>query len=100
MQGFKVALSNPCFELWFLLHFSYTTGFLADYSAVHQKLLKHIPHYKKKSDVFGLLENKMTDAISNGKKLKKHHDGVGVAFKAATTNPYTNVFELVEQLIL
>ena len=97
-QGFKVVLSNPCFELWFLLHFSYSTGYLSDYNGVLQKLLKHIPEYKKTTDVFTMLENEMTKAILNGKKLKKHHEGLGVTLKDVKMNPYTDVFELVEEL--
>jgi len=27
-NGFKIVLSNPCFELWFLLHFAYSTGYI------------------------------------------------------------------------
>lgn len=34
----KLGISNPCFELWFLLHFTYSTAFLKDYDDVKQKL--------------------------------------------------------------
>ena len=33
-KGIQIALSNPCFEFWYLLHFQYTTKFFKDYPAV------------------------------------------------------------------
>jgi len=30
-KGIQIALSNPCFEFWYLLHFQYTTKFFKDY---------------------------------------------------------------------
>ena len=37
-KGIQIALSNPCFEFWYLLHFQYTTKFFKDYPAVKNAL--------------------------------------------------------------
>ena len=98
-NGFKIALSNPCFEIWFLLHFTYTTGTMQNYNAVDNVLSKHLPDYKKNIDVFGFLADKLETAIANGKKLKQYHEEQGKKdFIDVAVNPYTNVWELVESL--
>ena len=96
---FQIALSNPCFELWYLLHFVYSTSELPTYKAVEQKLSTpvHIPNYDKREDYFDKLEKNMDTAIKNAKKLKQFHVEQGKSnLFDVTTNPYTNVWELVE----
>lgn len=46
----RIILSNPCFELWYLLHFMYTTAELRDFNAVYDHLKKYIPDYGKTKD--------------------------------------------------
>ncbi|MCL2571131.1 MAG: RloB family protein [Defluviitaleaceae bacterium] len=99
-NGFRVALSNPCFELWFLLHFTYTTGHVRDCDTLIEKLSKYIPKYKKDSGIYNLLADKQCNAISNGKKLENYHQEQGKSDMIdVSVNPYTNVWELVEALI-
>jgi len=98
-HGFKVALSSPCFELWFLLHFTYTTGILQDYDAVSKRLSEYLPDYQKNYDIFGLLLDKQETAISYAKKLKAFHIEQGKPdYMNSSINPNTNVWELVEVL--
>jgi len=99
-NGFKIALSNPCFELWYLLHFAYTTEPKRNYDAVIKKLAKHVPNYKKTNDVYGLLADKQAAAITHAKRLNSYHDEQGKTdFMDVSVNPYTNVWDLVELLI-
>ena len=98
-NGFKIALSNPCFELWFLLHFTYTTGSLQNYSAVSRKLSEYLPQYEKNSDIFNLLLDKQKTAINHAKKLKAFHIEQGKPdYMNSSVNPSTAVWELVEAL--
>ncbi|MCC6907804.1 MAG: RloB domain-containing protein [Phycisphaerales bacterium] len=47
-QGIGVAVSNPCFEFWILLHFEECAPAIADCSELIRKhLRKHIPKYEK-----------------------------------------------------
>ncbi|MCL1883291.1 MAG: RloB family protein [Defluviitaleaceae bacterium] len=101
VRGFNVALSNPCFEIWFLLHFTYTTGHLQNYDAVVKKLFasEYLPGYQKNSDIFGVLADKQDTAINHAKKLKVYHAEQGrVDYMDCSANPYTNVWEIVESL--
>ena len=93
--------SIPCFEVWILLHFIYTTApFQAaakdsNCALVVRELRKEglIPGYDKGAkDVFGLVAERLDDAIANAKKLERHHDGID------KDNPSTKVYELVEHL--
>jgi hypothetical protein len=46
-HGIRIAVSNPCFELWLLLHFAEQTAHLATYKKVLPLLQKHVPDYSK-----------------------------------------------------
>lgn len=45
-HGIEVLLSAPCFEIWFLQHFDYSTAQLTSEAAI-EKLSRYIPDYKK-----------------------------------------------------
>ena len=99
--GFNIALSNPCFELWYLLHFGYFTSKMPTYKSVEQKLSNpaYLPSYDKTKDYFNDLHERIEDAISNATKLKKYHEDLGVSnFTAVSANPYTDVWRLVEKI--
>jgi hypothetical protein len=99
-KGIRLALSNPCFELWYLLHFQYTTKFLKDYAAVKVMLASYIPAYEKTDDVFAQLAAETPKAIQNAKRLEEYHlkDGAAQPFEIAV-NPFTDVYQLVETLL-
>ena len=98
-HGFRIALSNPCFEIWFLLHFTYTTVQIPNYDALKKILSKYLINYEKNSDAYDLLEGKLEDAMSNAKRLKEYHERQGkVDLVDGTVNPYTNVWELVDSI--
>ncbi len=97
---FRAITSTPCFELWLLLHLSYSTK---SYNASGNKsaadklikdLITELPSYKKNSTGwFGELIGKQNTGIANAKRLQKHNEDT------ASTNPATNMHELIEYLI-
>lgn len=102
-EGFRLALSNPCFELWYLLHFTYTTAHFQDYEAIKTQQLdkaNRLPGYEKTKNYWSVLDDKANTAIANAKELKKHHEDLRQFNPLdVSCNPYTNVWELVEELI-
>lgn len=91
--------STPCFEIWLLLHFTYTTrSFCAaaddsNCDLVMSELKQYMPGYEKGAgDVFMGGEKLMT-AISRAKMLEKFHETSG------TDNPSTRIYKLVECLM-
>ena len=92
-------ISVPCFEIWLLLHFTYTTrsfsaaGDVSNCDLVETELKKHITGYQKGSrNIFELVKDKLDNAITHAKRLDAFHQTSG------TDNPSTKVHELVEYL--
>ena len=107
----RLGISNPCFEFWYLLHFEYTTSNLKNYDDVKKRLDKYISNYDKNKNVYSKLKDNLTTAISNSKKLKKHHESLDKILPNAEndylkinvedfvkSNPYTNINELIEYM--
>lgn len=46
-QGISLAVSNPCFETWLVLHFTEHTAPLTCFAQAHRILLKYVPDYSK-----------------------------------------------------
>lgn len=94
-----MVISNPCFELWYLLHFRYTTKYLKDYEAAKKELVTYFPEYEKTDDVYAQLLPHLEQAIQNARQLELYHieNGDMLPFSIGT-NPYTEVYRLIEEL--
>jgi hypothetical protein len=97
--GYREIVSWPCFEIWILLHFVYSTapyngaGNQSACDLVVREVKKHFASYSKgRRGVYSELESKLDIAISNAKKLVQHNASTG------STNPATAVHELVDYL--
>ena len=95
---FHAIWSNPCFELWFLLHFGYTSAPLqaAECQARLEKLfLKrlHMKYEKNLDGVFSLLAPWREDAARHASRLEGHHGDAGCT-RPAQMNPATRMVEL------
>jgi hypothetical protein len=87
----SLAVSNPCFEVWLLLHHADCTSHCDDYEDVAARLKKHVGEYDKSRLNFAAYRDKIDDAVQRARKL----DPTGKAF---TANPSTNVWRLVERI--
>jgi hypothetical protein len=93
----SVAWSNPCFELWYLLHFRYqNTG--TDRVQIQGQLSNALGLKYDKSDpnLFILIIANLPDALRNAKRL--HTDFQEQGLSADKSNPCTTVYQLVELL--
>ena len=95
----KFIVSNPCFEVWYLLHYEYSTRSYMNADAVMRELKKHYPQYEKTSDMYQLLMDRMSEAIVNAEKLENYHNTEKHANTDVKCNPYTDVHKLVKMLI-
>jgi RloB-like protein len=91
-KGIDMAVSNPCFELWLLLHHEGCYAYLSGYPAVLARLRKHVPTYDKTRLVFADFSTGVTTAIKHAKKL----DPTG---EEHAKNPSTSVWRLVEEIV-
>lgn len=98
-NGIELLISNPCFEVWFLQHYSYSTKPFPSSSSVINELKKYIPNYEKNTSVYPIISEKILTALDNAKKLEKHHDNLGVKKKHISRNPSTEVFKVLKPFI-
>ena len=100
-KNIQIVISNPCFELWYLLHFQYTTRYLKNYSAVRAMLVNYLPDYEKSEDVFSLLAPHTEEALQGARRLEQHHLRNGENLPLGLhAKPFTDVYHLIEHLVL
>lgn len=94
----SVFLSNPCFEIWYLLHFRYSTKLYGSNEEVIKELGCYISDYSKSKDVYNLIENKIDQALLNTKRLESYHleNGTNDRLKKL---PSTEAYKLIEMIL-
>ncbi|MGH3972019.1 MAG: RloB family protein [Pseudonocardiaceae bacterium] len=65
----QLAVSNPCFELWLLLHHRKCTAPLCDEKHARHQLRKYVPEYKKNDLRFERFKRGVADAIQRAECL-------------------------------
>lgn len=98
-NGVEIITSTPSFELWFLLHFGYTTKAFTSNVDLLNELKKHIGSYEKNKNTYLSIKESTGQAINNAKKLEKYQLDKGQALENENCNPYTAVYKVVEELI-
>lgn len=101
-EAYSLLISNPCFELWYLLHLRYTTAHLPDYDAVKKALEQAgIKDYEKHNDLYEQLASETIEAIKRAKRLETHQVENGFILPLGIdANPFTEVYRLVEKLLI
>ena len=92
----ELLLSNPCFEVWFLQHFRYSTKSYASNDEVLRELDGYIPGYRKSSNVYGRLQEYESQAIKHAKKLESYHESLGKKIQSMDCNPSTAAYKVLE----
>jgi hypothetical protein len=88
----SLAISNPCFELWILLHFRDQAAYIHRHDA-QRDCAKFIKGYKKLVSYVDLRET-YDDALRRAVQLDKRHAEIGEEGE----NPSTSVYRLTERL--
>lgn len=92
--GVNLAISNPCFELWLLLHYADQHGYLTTSEAT--KLLEqHVSGYSKAIS-YNELDELYGAARGRAVRLRDRHERIA---DVTVCNPYTNVFELADYIL-
>ncbi|HUT27509.1 MAG TPA: RloB family protein [Methanomassiliicoccales archaeon] len=94
-----LAVSNPCFELWFLLHYTFTENWMDSCSDVVSELRRYIPRYEKSMDLFERLQPALPMAVSNADRLERRRNGLGFGPHVRGGNPCTSVHLLVQSIL-
>ncbi|WP_267246606.1 RloB family protein [Streptomyces sp. PR69] len=90
-RNVHLAISNPCFEYWLLLHFCDHAGHLQDYKAVREKMKPHVPHYDKSGIKISDYLNGVHAAIDRARKRDEKQQPPG-------NNPNTAVWRIAVQM--
>ena len=94
---FDIAVSNPCFELWYILHFELQGGSMTSSAAIG-KISSHVAGYTKNMDVFDTLSPRIQVALANAAKIERRYGQKIDPLQDRSCNPFTNVDVLVQKL--
>lgn len=95
---FKVIVSSPCFEEWYLCHFRRSTQYLTSDQA-ERKLQEYIPNYTKSSNINSELEDRTQTAIYNAEMLNRFHDEQGHRKGSIERNPSSDMYIVVKYIL-
>ena len=94
----KLITSSPCVELWFLLHYEYTTAYLTSEEVI-KRLKKYCKGYKKKINIYEFINDNVENAILRAKKLEKYQLSNDRKIGFVECNPNTEMYKIVECLL-
>ncbi len=97
-NNIKIITSSPCFELWFLLHYDYTTANM-DSEEVIKRLKEYYPKYEKNINIYPDIIKEIDLAIDCAKKLEKYQTDNNRRIGTVEANPNTEVYKIVEYLM-
>jgi len=95
-NGIRIAFSSICLELWFLLHFEYTSRQFMDSDEVTSLLKNHWSDYRKPAfDSWARLKANTLTAKTNSLKLRK---ATCSSTDLECHNPFTNIDLMLESI--
>ena len=90
-------VSSPCFEVWYLCHFTASSHQYASNDEVLKALKKHIPNYKKgMSEIWSTIGDKTKDAVKHAKQLEKICLSKKLKKHTVSFTPSTEIYKVVE----
>jgi hypothetical protein len=93
--GIKVAFSNPCFELWLLLHFRDQPGDQHRHR-IQVMVGTFVPGYDKYVPIDVLSDpNRIASAVKRARSLAQHAEEEGDPYRSPTTSVYGLVCSLL-----
>ncbi|MFE0458129.1 RloB family protein [Kitasatospora sp. NPDC058965] len=96
-NGIRCAISNPCFEIWLILHFAKISGYATTAEAC-KHLEAHNCGYSKESKHIDF--KKLQDRFEQAKKYALDLEKTAAeCIVAGIPNPSTDVYKLIDQLI-
>ncbi|MGW6934679.1 RloB family protein [Lentzea sp. NPDC054927] len=93
-EHINLAISNPSFELWALLHHQDQSAHIEN-DSLRAKLRRHMPEYDKSLDCESL-KGKYSLAKNRAEALERQHERND---KSAGCNPSTAVWRLVDEIL-
>jgi hypothetical protein len=98
--NYRLAVSNPAFEFWYILHFINTTRPFNNGKEVKEFLKIYIPNYCESLPVFTQILINVNTAINNSTQSLKNHPDGNNRFPNPSTFVHLLVVELLEMSIV
>lgn len=96
----SLIVSSPCFEIWYLCHYDYSTRSFKSNDEVIDELRKRAPRYSKNTeDMYELLRPKQENAIKNAKRLEAFNLQRGKKMHTVEFMPSTEVYRIIEDIM-
>ena len=96
----SLIVSSPCFEIWYLCHYEYSTKVFGSNEEVIDELKKRMPQYdKNKEDMYEILLQMKDNAVENAKKLEKYNLQSGKKLHTVEFMPSTEVYRIIETIV-
>lgn len=96
-HNIKVITSSPCIELWFLLHYDYTSANMSSGDVI-KRLRDYYPKYEKNVNIYPDIIKSLNLAIERAKKLEKYQLENNRKIGTVEANPNTEIYKIVEYL--
>lgn len=96
--GYNIAFSNPCFELWFILHYRKQKAHIENADIALKILKGFMPDYEKNSDVYDELLEFQAIACERSEIRMAELSGSNLEIISRSSNPCTSVSMLVRRL--
>ncbi len=92
----RLAISNPSFEYWYMLHYVTTDRPFQDGQELKSELRRYIAGYSEAMEVFHLLRERTTEAHDRAERLYTRHPD---RERDTYPNPCTLVYQLIGGII-
>ncbi|MGN1166044.1 MAG: RloB family protein [Lachnospiraceae bacterium] len=97
-KNIQFIVSNPCIEVWFMMHFTYSTHQFMDSKEPKRELRKYIAGYEENSDIGEILKPLLPMAMTNAERFRKHYEEIGSKWLSTECNPMTDVWEIISEM--
>ncbi len=96
-NNIRIITSSPCFEIWFLLHYEYTTATMNNDDVI-KRLKTHYFNYSKNCNIYPFIVDKTKEAYKNAKKLEKYQKDNNRIIQSVEANPHSDVYIIIEEI--
>lgn len=98
-HNIQIALSNPSFEFWYLLHYVDYRKILTNPELINE-LHRFLPNYSKTDEsIFYTIQPGQNCAVSRANKINDYHIANGNEIYSRESNPSTQVHKLVVDIM-
>jgi len=96
-EKYDCLLTNPSFEVWYLMHFRYSTKQYVSSAEVVKELRKYVKDYEKNSSMVERLEPMREQAVTRAIRAEAYHTAAGR--ERWERNSGTEAYKVVKRLV-